>query len=162
MGARHLAAGFAAVTPPPLPVVLLLGATGFIGQRLLEALRAAGHEVVCGMRSTHTISGCRSIAVDYTRDQAPADWMQRLSGIDVVINAVGILRETKSASFEALHVHAPVALFTACAQIGVKVVQISALGADVHAASGYHLSKKRADDRSDEPDTLPRTGLAWV
>jgi hypothetical protein len=45
-----------------------------------------------------------------------------------------------------LHDHAPRALFSACAASGVKVVQISALGADEQARSRYHLSKKAADD----------------
>ena len=41
---------------------------------------------------------------------------------------------------------APVALFEACVQAGVRrVVQLSALGADDAAASGYHRSKAAAD-----------------
>ena len=137
--------------------VLLLGATGFIGERLLEALRAAGHEVVCGTRSGHAPSGCRAIAVDYMHDHAASDWTPRLRGIDVVINAIGILRETPDASFQALHVDAPVALFHACVQAGVEeVIQISALGADDEATSRYHLTKKRADD------ALAALALSWV
>lgn len=39
------------------------------------------------------------------------------------------------------------ALFDASVQAGVKhIVQVSALGADAHAASAYHRSKKAADD----------------
>jgi uncharacterized protein YbjT (DUF2867 family) len=127
--------------------VLLLGASGFIGERLLRALTAAGHEVVCGIRGGNTLPHCRTITIDYTRDHSAADWLPRLRGIDVVVNAVGILRETRTLSFDALHVAAPIALFDACAQAGVKkVIQISALGADEGAASRYHVSKKRADD----------------
>jgi uncharacterized protein YbjT (DUF2867 family) len=138
-------------------VVLLLGASGFIGGRLSRALKAAGYEVVCGTRGKRALTGCRSIAVDYTRDHSAADWLPRLVGVDVVINAVGILRETRTASFEALHVLGPTALFEACAQAGVKkVVQISALGADQHAVSRYHLSKKRADD------VLAALPIRWV
>src|SRR5690606_3292573 len=78
-------------------------------------------------------------------------------GIDVVINAVGILRERGTATFGALHARAPIALFDAAAQVGVRrVVQISALGADEGAQSRYHRSKKQADDYL---ATLP---LDWV
>ncbi len=141
----------------PRRTVLVLGATGFIGERLRCALIDAGHEVVCGVRAGRSVRGCRSIDVDYTRDTSPAEWVPRLAGIDVVVNAIGILRESGSASFKALHVDAPAALFRACVQAGVrKVVQISALGADVHAVSRYHISKKRGDDQ------LAALPLQWV
>jgi hypothetical protein len=62
---------------------------------------------------------CRYIAVDYTRDRSESAWLPRLAGIDVVINAVGILRETDTATFAALHIAAPGALFRACVQAGI-------------------------------------------
>jgi uncharacterized protein YbjT (DUF2867 family) len=145
------------VTTAPRCIVLLLGATGFIGERLLEALRAAGHDVVCGIHSGRAPADCRAIAVDYMRDHAPSDWVARLRGVDVVINAIGILRETPRASFQAVHVDAPVALFQACLDVGVKkIVQISALGADRQAVSRYHVTKKRADD------ALAALPISWV
>lgn len=137
--------------------VLLLGATGFIGERLRRALVRGGYEVVCGVRAGAVVPGCRCIEVDYARDHAPDDWLPRLAGIDVVINTVGILRETGRLTFEALHVTAPTALFRACLEAGIaKVVHISALGADAHAESRYHASKKRGDD------ALAALALPWV
>lgn len=137
--------------------VLLLGATGFIGDRLRHALTHAGYEVVCGARAGAVVPGCRCIAIDYTYDHAVEDWRARLAGIDVVINAVGILRESGRVTFEALHVAAPAALFRACAEAGVrKVVHISALGADALAQSRYHISKKRGDD------ALAAAAMGWV
>jgi uncharacterized protein YbjT (DUF2867 family) len=127
--------------------VLLLGASGFIGARLLDKLLCAGYRVTCGARKPPRVPRCRTVIVDYNHDWSESDWLPRLTGIDVVINAVGILRETHAATFAALHVAAPRALFRACVQAGVKkVIQISALGADSHAATGYHRSKKQADD----------------
>jgi uncharacterized protein YbjT (DUF2867 family) len=137
--------------------VLLLGATGFIGQRLLHALGAAGYDVVCGVRDPARFPKGRAIAVDFARDHSEQDWLPRLEGIDYVVNAVGILRETRTASFQALHVAAPVALFRASHRAGVrKVLQVSALGADEQATSAYHRSKKRADD------ALAALALPWV
>lgn len=131
--------------------VLVTGATGLIGSALVDALVARGHEPVPAVRD---VGAARTrwprlapVAVDFVRDHAPADWRPRLAGIDAVVNAVGILRERGTQTFEALHVRAPVALFEACAQAGVaRVVQVSALGADAQAASGYHLSKREADE----------------
>lgn len=132
-----------------MATVLITGATGFIGAHLVEALTDAGHEVKCAVRECPPDGKCSRLAcvpVDYTRDFDPGVWQGRLMGIDVAINAVGILREQGAQTFMALHDRAPRALFAACVTAGVKVVQISALGADEQASSKYHLSKKAADD----------------
>lgn len=125
--------------------ILITGATGFIGSRLVEALLRAGHRVTVAGR--HRVASCEFVEVDFSRAPAAHFWVPHLSGIDCVVNAVGVLRESAGQTFASLHRVAPGALFEACAQAGVqRVVQISALGADEHARSGYHLSKKAADD----------------
>lgn len=132
-------------------VVLLTGATGFIGHRLGLALAAAGHEVVAAVRDPAALRRrglpFRAVAADFTRDFRAGDWLPRLEGVDVAVNAVGILRERGAQTFESLHWRAPMALFAACEIAGIaRVVQVSALGADAAARSRYHLSKKAADD----------------
>jgi uncharacterized protein YbjT (DUF2867 family)/uncharacterized membrane protein YphA (DoxX/SURF4 family) len=131
--------------------VLILGASGFLGSALAEALHEAGHTLVLTARQCQTLGqrwpGSRCIAVDFARATAAQDWLEHLAGIDAVVNAVGILRESHGQRFESLHVRAPCALFQACVTAGVKrVIQISALGADAEAVSAYHVSKRRADD----------------
>jgi uncharacterized protein YbjT (DUF2867 family) len=130
--------------------ILLTGATGFIGQHVLQALLAAGHQVVCAGRRPHDSGDPRvsSIHADFANDTDKSVWLARLSGIDAVINTVGIFREAGNQRFERLHIRTPCALFAACAEAGgVKVViQLSALGADAEADTPYHLSKKAADD----------------
>lgn len=131
--------------------ILLTGATGFIGSRLLRALDAAGHDVVCPVRHSarrkpHS-PRVQLIELDFTSATEASAWGPALAGVEVVINAVGILQERGRQRFETLHYLAPCALFHAARDAGVRrVVQISALGADRQASSGYHLSKKAADD----------------
>jgi uncharacterized protein YbjT (DUF2867 family) len=97
------------------------------------------------------------VFADFARDFRISDWIPRLCGIDLVINAVGIVRERRFQTFDAIHVRAPCALFDACVVTGVRrVIQISALGADAGACSQYHLSKRRADEHLAE---LP---IAWT
>src|SRR5688500_1931755 len=128
-------------------IVLVLGASGFIGSAVVDALRAAGHRVIEGRRSSSGAPDEGTVAVDFTRDFDAATWRAKLSGVDAVVNAVGILRERGVQTFDALHVRAPRALFAACVDAGVaRVVQLSALGADEHAISAYHVSKRRADE----------------
>src|SRR5690606_18120196 len=82
---------------------------------------------------------------DFTRDLDATHWVSRLRDVEVVINAVGILRERPEATFDAIHTRGPQALFAACAMAGVRrVIQISALGAD-DGDTGYFRSKRRAD-----------------
>ncbi|MDB5934553.1 MAG: short chain dehydrogenase [Massilia sp.] len=130
--------------------ILLTGCSGFIGQHLCNGLLACGHEVVCAVRHPTPSSNphLRAIAADFSKDTDKNAWLARLEGIDAVINAVGIFRETAGQSFAALHTDTPGALFAACAQTpGIElVIQLSALGADRDAATAYHLSKKAADD----------------
>ncbi|MGO4475953.1 SDR family oxidoreductase [Massilia sp. 2TAF26] len=130
--------------------ILLTGASGFIGQHLLQALLAEGHEVVCAVRRVEKTDDPRLsfIHADFTKDTDKSVWLARLSGIEAVINTVGIFRESGAQTFDRLHVRTPRALFAACAESHDvhMVVQLSALGADQEADTAYHLSKKAADD----------------
>ncbi|MFL6674562.1 MAG: SDR family oxidoreductase [Massilia sp.] len=130
--------------------ILLTGASGFIGRHLLHALLAEGHHVVCAVRKVKTSTDPRLtfIHADFAKDTDKSAWLARLSGIEAVINAVGIFRESGAQTFERLHTETPRALFAACAesQDVHMVIQLSALGADRDADTGYHLSKKAADD----------------
>src|SRR4051812_37348731 len=133
--------------------VMVVGASGFLGRSLVQALRDAGHRVVTGGGSGIAAGASPDAAAvprrpaRFAATSSPADWHGALRGIDVVVNAAGIFRETATATFEAVHVRGPVALFTACAEQGVRrVVQVSALGADEGAESAYHRSKREADE----------------
>lgn len=129
--------------------ILLSGATGFIGRHIHQALRQSGH---------HVFPVARSLGHDYTRLQTPADWAPLLDGVDAVVNAVGIIGQTRTQRFEVLHTRAPLALFAASQAAGItRIVQLSAQGADDSAFSPYHLSKRAADVGV---RTLPRPG--WV
>ena len=132
--------------------VLLTGASGFIGRALIDAFERRGHTLTLAVRDVDTAARHwprhRVVAADFATDHRVADWIGRLGGVDVVVNAAGILREHGGQTFEAVHVRAPTALFEACAAARVRrVIQISALGADADARSGYHRSKRAADVR---------------
>jgi uncharacterized protein YbjT (DUF2867 family)/uncharacterized membrane protein YphA (DoxX/SURF4 family) len=141
--------------------VFITGASGFIGSHLTRALLDQGHRVTAAVRNPTSLAiqepDLQTIPIDFHHAREPQAWASHLKGVDAVINAVGIIRESGSQTFKALHEQAPAALFQACEEAGVKkVIQISALGCDDQAVSRYHLSKKAADD------LLAATTLEWT
>lgn len=128
--------------------ILLTGATGFIGNHLLRALLQQGHYVTaCCRNPKRLLIKTDAVAIDFSALNTSDQWLPHLNGIDTVINCVGIIAETEGQTFAQLHSAAPIALFQAATQVGVKkIIQISALGADDNAESAYHLSKRAADE----------------
>jgi uncharacterized protein YbjT (DUF2867 family) len=132
--------------------VLVIGAGGFIGSAVVERLQDAGHRVVAGGRDPAGLCArwpsLETMAVDFSGNHTPSDWAARLSGVEIVVNAAGILRERRRDRFRAIHVDGPWSLFRGAVTAGVRgIVHLSALGADAGAASGYHTSKRELDER---------------
>ena len=138
--------------------ILVTGASGYIGRHIVEALKAQNHDLVLTSRKAHKGSKSHDWrVVDFATAHSVDDWCDHVENVELVINAVGIFKQTRTQSFEALHDKAPRALFEACKQAGVKrIIQISALGTDEMANSPYHLSKKNADD------ALADLDIEWV
>ena len=106
--------------------ILVCGANGFVGRHVTQALRQAGHTVFRGVR---TPTQPDDIAMDYRADTHQEIWLPRLAGISVVVNAVGVLRDSPKSPMAQLHAETPVALFSACAEARVeRIVHVSALG----------------------------------
>lgn len=130
--------------------IILTGATGFIGQHLLQGLLANQHHVTVCCRNPHQLwqhhPQLTVIKMDFATMQVD-DWLPHLQNIDAVINAVGIIQQTAHASFNQIHNLAACTLFKACEQSGVKkVLQISALGTELNATTQYFTSKAQADE----------------
>jgi uncharacterized protein YbjT (DUF2867 family)/uncharacterized membrane protein YphA (DoxX/SURF4 family) len=133
-------------TPAPTAnrsTILVLGANGFVGAHLVAALRAAGHRVVRGVRHAPD-DDADAISCDFKRDLMPENWRSRLVGVDVVVNAIGILREGGSNRFDVIHRQAPLAVANACIGSDVRCfVQISSLG---NPADGEFIASKHSFD----------------
>jgi uncharacterized protein YbjT (DUF2867 family) len=131
--------------------ILLLGATGFLGRHICAHLLEEGHLVVAAVRDQASIArrfpDIETIRIDMNHMQNAADWIPYLNGVEAVVNCAGILQSSPGQFAEMIHSKAPMALFDACAAANVRrVVQISAISADVAAGTEYALTKKNADD----------------
>jgi len=125
--------------------VLLTGASGFIGRHIEAALKQAGYRVLRGVSAKHC--GADDIAIDFAKD-SESDWQRRFyqNPIEIVINAVGVLRSSRARPIEATHQSGPIALFNACTEHNVKrVIQISALGIEDNPTD-YARTKRAADE----------------
>lgn len=131
--------------------ILITGANGFIGAYLVAHLLEQGHAITCCVREVATTQArfpsTTVIACDFNRDIAPKDWLARIDGMDAVINCAGVLNATATQNITNIHYHAPLALFKACEQLGIKrVIQISALGIADGPNIAYVTSKRALDE----------------
>jgi uncharacterized protein YbjT (DUF2867 family) len=113
-------------------------------------LIASGHEiVVLGRNATvarRLFPGSGWIKADLAEPQPDDVWQSRLDGIDVVVNASGVLQAGARDKLEAVHHLAIAALVRACEASGVRTfVQISSVGAKLDATTEFMRSKARGD-----------------
>ncbi len=149
--------------------ILVLGGTGFIGRHVVAALIARKDRVAIGTRKPRravrrlpAAAGCEIRELHLERLTSPAAWFEALEGADVVVNAVGILRERGAETYDRVHHLAPAALAAMCARLGVRLIHVSALGLDHQTRSHFIASKlagERAITRSGADYTIVRPSL---
>lgn len=135
----------------PPKSILILGAYGFIGSAIANALSSAGHQVTGFGRD---LSYGRSILPqikwrqgDLSQYCDPRSWSPILRNIDVVINASGILQSSPGNDVTVTQADAIIALGSACEASGISCfIQISACGASDQAPGDFMQSKARADE----------------
>lgn len=130
--------------------ILVPGAYGFIGAEVVRALRGEGYSVTGFGRSAEqaarVLPGVPFAEGDLRQQLQPEDWAELLQGVDAVVNCAGVLQDMAPGELEAVHHTAIAALAAACAERGIKVVQVSAAGAGPQAGTEFMRSKGRGDD----------------
>lgn len=125
--------------------ILVVGASGLLGSHIRTALLAAGHRVT-GASRTQPQGMSDWYELDFSKMDKAQNWLPYLAGIDAVVNCTGIIRESRVGDFDLLHRAMPLALFEACEQLGIRrMIQISALGSAINAATPYWHSKGAAE-----------------
>src|SRR5690625_4561349 len=82
--------------------VLVTGASGIVGRHVGRRRRTEGNEVTGRSRGPDGLrEGGSSRAADTSTGEGLAD---AVDGQDAVIHLVGIIRETRSSSFDAVHI----------------------------------------------------------
>ncbi|MCV0397775.1 MAG: SDR family oxidoreductase [Rhizobiaceae bacterium] len=139
--------------------ILVAGATGLIGAAICARLADEGHVVVGagrGKRPVRSLAFAEWLTLDFAT-ASRQDWLGHLSGVDAVVNCVGVLQDNPRDDTRAAHQRGPAALFEACAEAGVgRVIHFSAIGVDRHQASAFSATKLAGDE------ALEGTSLHWV
>jgi uncharacterized protein YbjT (DUF2867 family) len=108
--------------------VLVTGAAGFIAGFIVAALRDAGWRVLRAERAPRA-GDVDARRCDFSQPMHEAQLDDLLCGVDAVVNVAGILRQTRTQRFDAIHLDGPLALARGCVARGIRAyVQISALG----------------------------------
>lgn len=128
------------------PTVLVLGGYGFIGRHIVMELRKLGSTVLIGTRGNSSSNRLESRKLVLHQLTSADDWSRHIRGVDVVINAVGILRERANESYEDVHHFAVAALATECARQKKRLIHISALGLHSPVRSEFLHSKRRGEE----------------
>ncbi len=128
--------------------VAITGGTGFVGRHIVRALRARGHTVRALVRDpAHLPFSADAVELVSGTLADPAALDRLVAGADALVHLVGIIAETRDATFQDIHVEGARRVAAAAARGGVRrVVHMSALGARPDpAATPYHRSKARGE-----------------
>ena len=141
-------------------MIIITGATGFVGEEVVKQLRAAGHSVRVVVRDPRRASW---LADRYGAELFHGNVLYAPSiegamrGAKCVIHLVGIIREWKENTFERVHVQATKHVVDEAKKSGVKrFLHMSALGTRENARSRYQQTKWAGED------CVRKSGLAWT
>ncbi|MCS7182619.1 MAG: complex I NDUFA9 subunit family protein [Thermoanaerobaculum sp.] len=138
--------------------VLVTGASGFVGTRIVAELLQRGFQVVALARRLSQSSsepGVIRVAADVTL----SGWERWVEGCSAVIHLVGIIREDprQGITFHGAHVEATARVVEVCKKFGIfRLVHMSAVGADPQSPIPYHRTKGQAEE------LVRASGLAWT
>jgi NADH dehydrogenase len=148
-------------------MILVTGATGFVGSHLVKRMRREGLKVRAVVRTPAKAQALEDLGVEVV----PGDMSDRASleaaaaGIERVIHLVGIIQEAPGATFQSVHVDGTRELLEASKKAGVRhFMYQSALGTRPNAKSRYHQTKWEAEELVSKcgiPFTILRPSLIY-
>lgn len=130
-------------------MILVTGATGFVGRHVVARLAERGEPIRCLVRSTSPIS----VLTPYDVELCQGDVAQRetlapaMAGVNTVVHLVAVIREKGSATFEQVNHMGTANLVAAAAAAGVeRMVHLSANGARSLPDYRYLYSKWQGEE----------------
>lgn len=128
-----------------LKKVCVLGGSGFVGSAIVAKLDAAGYSVKVLTRRRDVAKHLALLPNVQVEECNVSDYQAlnaALRGADVVINLLGILHQSRSVTFNAIHHQLPEQLAKICVDLNIsRLIHMSSLRAGKNAPSQYLRSK---------------------
>ena len=129
-------------------VATVFGGSGFIGRYVVKRLAKRGFVVRVAVRDPEAalflkpMGAVGQVVPLFASITNETTARRAVDGADLVVNLVGILAEGRAGDFQRVHAEGAGLLGRLATQAGVgRLVHVSAIGADPHAASRYAASK---------------------
>jgi uncharacterized protein YbjT (DUF2867 family) len=133
-------------------LVTIFGGSGFLGRHIVQRLAQAGYRLRVLTRrpslANYLMPSGKSGQIVLMRGDIrnEKDVAAAVAGAEIVINLVGILKQSGGRTFEAMHAEGAAAVARAAAKAGAKrLIHVSAIGADKNARSLYARSKAEGE-----------------
>jgi uncharacterized protein YbjT (DUF2867 family) len=133
-------------------VAAVFGGSGFIGRYVVKRLAQQGYVVRVAVRDPEAalflkpMGAVGQIVPLYASVASEGAVHRSVAGAEVVVNLVGALTESRTASFQAVHTEGSERIARMAAANGVsRLIQISAIGADPDSPSRYASTKGKAE-----------------
>ena len=129
-------------------LVLVTGATGFLGQRVVRELIARRHNVRCLIHSPgkERVFDHNSVEIHYGSIMTPEALQQAFHDVQSVVHLVGIIRPGRGASFDGIHRQGTANVVAAAREAGAReFIYVSAMGARSNPSYPYFHSKRQAE-----------------
>lgn len=131
-------------------MILITGATGFVGQRLVARLAAAGHEVCCLVRPARKerrLPQDVSVRIAAGDVAYPPALRVALHNCHAIVHLAALQVQDGQRTFEAVNYKGALNLIEAAHDAGVRrLIYLSHIGADAASAYPYLRSKGQAQD----------------
>lgn len=128
-------------------LVTVFGGSGFLGRHIIRQLAKAGWRVRVAVRRPdlaghlQPLGAVGQIMPVQANLRYPDSVRAAAEGADAIINCVGILYESGRQKFDAVQAKGADAVAQAAADVGARLVHLSAIGADVESPSVYARTK---------------------
>ena len=139
-------------------MILVTGATGFVGRRVVALLAAAGKRVRALTRSESVASALPEGVEGVVGDVLDGESLRRaMEGVDAVVHLVAVIRERGALTFERVNYEGTVGVLAAAQEAGVRrIVCASTIGAASDPTVRYLHSRWMGEQE------IIRSGIAYT
>lgn len=139
-------------------MILVTGATGFVGRRVVALLAAAGKRVRALTRSESVASALPEGVEGAVGDVLDGDSLRRaMDGVEAVVHLVAVIREQGALTFERVNYEGTVGVLAAAQEAGVRrIVCASTIGAASDPTVRYLHSRWMGEQE------IIRSGIAYT